>query len=129
MRRALIGVVVVALTAGGFGLGYVVGTRADRTEVPDVLRLGTQDGGQTAARREFADAGLRLGRVGWKVCASDENGLVVQQNPPAGTVVPKGSTVNIAIGGAGIGILSYDPEPCLPGEQQPAGQPTPSVGQ
>jgi hypothetical protein len=45
VRRALIGLVVVALTAGGFGLGYVVGTRADRTEVPDVLGLGTQNGG------------------------------------------------------------------------------------
>jgi hypothetical protein len=33
---------------------------------------------------------------GW--CASDENGLVVHQNPPAGTVVPTGATVNIANG-------------------------------
>ena len=110
MRRLLIALIVVALAAGGFGLGYIVGTRADRTEVPDVVGLGTQNGGQAAARREFAAAGLRLGRVGRKVCASDEDGLVVQQNPPAGTIVSKGSTVNVAIGDDGthiIGIVRY----------------------
>lgn len=125
MRRLLVGLVVVALAAGGFGLGYIVGTRAGRTEVPDVLGLGTQNGGQAAARREFAAAGLRLGRVGRMLCASDENGLVVQQNPPAGTIVSKGSTVNVAIGNDGTHIIGIfgTPEPCLPGVQQPAGQP------
>jgi len=61
------------------------------------------------------------------VCASDEKGLVVQQNPRAGTIVSKGSTVNVAIGDDGthiIGIFGMGmPEPCLPGVQQPAGQP------
>ncbi|HEY3024091.1 MAG TPA: hypothetical protein VGK11_10720 [Actinomycetota bacterium] len=45
MRRAFIGV-VVALTGGGFGLGYVVGTRADRIEVPGVLGLGRRMAGR-----------------------------------------------------------------------------------
>lgn len=123
VRRALIGLVVLALIAGGFGLGYVVGTHADDRLVPNLLGLGTEDGGQAAARRELATVGLRVGKVGWMVCASDETGLVVHQNPPAGTVVPRGATVNIAIGGAGIGLFSRDPEPCLPAEQLRAGQP------
>jgi hypothetical protein len=59
------------------------------------------------------------------VCASDEKGLVVQQNPRAGTIVSKGSTVNVAIGDDGTRILFTfgTPEPCLPGVQLPAGQP------
>ena len=51
-------------------------------------------------------------------CTPDENGLVVFQNPPAGTIVPKGATVNIAIGSESRLLF---PEPCPPGEQQPAG--------
>ena len=109
--------------SGAFGAGYVVGTHADDRRVPNLLGLGTEDGGQAAARRELATVGLRVGMVGWMRCASDENGLVVHQNPPAGTIVPKGATVNIAIGDDGthlIGIFG-SVEPCLPGEQQPAG--------
>jgi hypothetical protein len=37
-------------------------------------------------------------------------------------VVPRGATVNISIGGVGIGIFRGEPEQCLPGKQQPAGQ-------
>jgi beta-lactam-binding protein with PASTA domain len=119
--------VVVVLIAGGFAVGYGVGSHADDRRVPDLLGLGTEDGGQAAARRELAAVGLRVGKVGWMFCAPDENGLVVHQNPPAGTVVPRGATVNIAIGDAGTHMLGVGmfgpPEPCLPGEQQPAGQP------
>lgn len=39
------------------------------------------------------------------VCASDENGVVVDQTPPAGAVVPKGATVNIAIGDDGTHLI------------------------
>jgi beta-lactam-binding protein with PASTA domain len=123
VRRALLGVGVLALIAGGFGLGYVVGTHTNDRRVPNLLGLGAGDGGQAAARRELAPVGLRLGQVRWKSCASDERGLVVQQNPSAGTVVPRGATVNISIGGAGIGIFRGEPKQCLPGKQQPAGQP------
>ncbi len=123
MHRALVGLVVLAVIVGGFGLGYVVGTHADDRRVPNLLGLGTKDGGQAAARRELAAVGLRVGKVGRMTCAPDENGLVVQQNPLAGAVVPEGATVNITIGGAGIGLFTGDPKPCLPGEQQPAGQP------
>lgn len=122
-RRGVVVVVAVVLVSGAFGAGYVVGTHADDRRVPNLLGLGTEDGGQAAARRELATVGLRVGMVGWMRCASDENGLVVHQNPPAGTIVPKGATVNIAIGDDGthlIGIFG-SVEPCLPGEQQPAG--------
>jgi len=112
--------VVVALIAGGFGGGYYVGTHADDRRVPNLLGLGTENGGQAAARHELAGHGLRVGKVGWIVCTSDENGLVVFQNPPAGTIVPKGATINIAIGSHGSRLFGI-PEPCLPGEQQPAG--------
>jgi beta-lactam-binding protein with PASTA domain len=117
--------VVVALIAGGFTVGYYVGSHADDRRVPKLLGLGTEDGGQAAARRELAAVGLRVGKVGRMLCAPDENGLVVQQNPVAGAVVPKGATVNIAIGDDGTHLtgIFVAPEPCLPGEQQPAGQP------
>lgn len=123
MRRAIIGLLVLALIAGGFGLGYVSGRAADDRRVPNLLGLGTEDRGQAAARRDVAAVGLRVGKVGWMACASDERGLVVYQNPSAGTIVPKGATVNIAIGGAGIGLFSRDQQPCLPGEQEQTGQP------
>ncbi len=123
VRRAVLALAVLALIAGGFGLGYLVGTHANDTRVPNLLGLGTRDGGQAAARRELAPVGLRLGQVRWKACASDEGGLVVEQNPSAGTVLPRGATVNIAIGGTGIGIFAGGPPQCLPGKQQPAGQP------
>lgn len=109
---------VVALIAGSFGAGYYFGTHADDRRVPNLLGLGTENGGQAAARHELAGHGLRVGKVGLMVCTADEMGLVVYQNPPFGTIVPKGATVNIAIGGGG----SFGtPEPCLPREQQPAG--------
>lgn len=119
--------VLMALIAGAFGTGYFVGSHADETRVPNLLGLGTGDGGQAAARRELATVGLRVGKVGWMVCASDENGLVVRQNPPAGTIVSKGATVNIAIGDDGTHLIGLfgTPDPCL-GEQQLAGQPPPS---
>ena len=115
--------VALALLAGVFGLGYIIGTHANDRRVPSLLALGAEDGGQAAARRELATVGLRVGKVGRMICASDENGLVVFQNPPAGTVVPRGATVNIAIGDDGTHVIGLfgTPEFCLPGEQQPAG--------
>lgn len=115
--------VAVALAAGGVGAEYYLGTHADDRRVPNLLGLGTENGGQAAARHELAGHGLRVGKVGRLICASDENGRVVLQNPPAGTVVPKGATVNIAIGDDGTHIIGLfgTPEPCLPREQQPAG--------
>ena len=124
MRRGLTYLVALALIAGVFGLGYIVGTHANESRVPTLTGLGTEDGGQAAALRELASVGLRVGKVGVKLCASDENGLVVDQKPQAGTVVPMGATVNIVIGDDGtrlIGIFGT-PEPCLPGTQQPAGR-------
>ena len=123
VRRAWLALAVLALIAGVFGLGYLVGTHANDTRVPNLLGLGTRDGGQAAARRELAPVALRLGQVRWKACASDERGLVVEQNPSAGTVLPRDATVNIVIGGTGIGIFAGGPPQCLPGKQQPAGQP------
>jgi beta-lactam-binding protein with PASTA domain len=124
VRRLLLALVVVALIAGGFGGGYYVGTHADDSRVPDLLGLGTENGGQAAARHELAGPGLRIGKVGWMVCTPDEKGLVVQQSPPAGTVVPKGTTANIAIGDDGTHLIGLFPrgsvKSCLPGTQQPA---------
>jgi beta-lactam-binding protein with PASTA domain len=123
----MLAIVGVVLIAGAFGIGYYVGSHAEDRPVPNLLGLGTEDGGQAASRHELAGHGLRLGKVGRILCAPDDNGLVVQQSPPAGTVVPKGATVNIAIGDDGTHIIggfgTPDLEPCLPGEQQPAGQP------
>ena len=116
--------VVVALIAGGLGAGYYFGTHADDRRVPNLLGLGTEDGGQAAARHQLAGHGLRVGTVGRLICASDENGLVVQQSPPAGTVVPKGATVNIAMGDDGTHLIGLFPrgsvKSCLPGTQKPA---------
>ncbi len=123
MHRVLMGFLVAVLLTGTFVAGFVVGRHADDRRVPSLLGLGTNDGGQAAARRELAAVGLRIGRVTWVTCASDETGLVVTQNPPSGTVVPQGATVNVGIGGPGVGLFSNDPEPCLPGRQHPAGQP------
>ena len=125
VRRAMLPLVVTALIAGAFGIGYLVGSHADERRVPDLLGLGTDDGGQAAARRELATVGLRVGKVGRMMCASDENGLVVHQNPPAGALVPKGATVNIAIGDDGTHVIGLfgTLDPCLPGEQRPTGQP------
>jgi beta-lactam-binding protein with PASTA domain len=116
VRRVLVALVVVALIAGAFGSGYY-GSRADDRRVPNLLGSGTESGGQAAARHALAAHGLRLGRVGWMVCTSDELGLVVRQNPPAGTVVPEGAKVNVAIGRSRL--IFGGPEPCLPGKQQP----------
>ena len=120
--------VVFAVIAGAFGAGYYVGNHANDRHVPNLLGLGTADGGQAAARHELAGHGLRLGKVGRLICTPDENGLVVRQNPPAGAVVPKGATVNIAIGDDGTHLIGLfgTPNPCLPGEQRPAGQLPPS---
>lgn len=124
IRRALVVLVAVVLVAGAFGLGYVVGSRSDRTRVPNLLALGTQDGGQAAASRELHQTGLRVGRVRWQLCAQDELGLVVGQAPSPGAVVPTGSAVNIVIGDDGTRIIGLFPDPlppCLPGVQLPAG--------
>jgi beta-lactam-binding protein with PASTA domain len=125
VRRVILALIVVALIAGGFGAGYYVGNRAEDRRVPNLLGLGTENGGQAAALHELAGHGLRMGKVGWMVCTPDENGLVVQQSPPAGTVVPKGATVNIAIGDDGTHLIGLFPrgsvKSCLPGTQQPAG--------
>jgi beta-lactam-binding protein with PASTA domain len=118
MRRSLVGVVAIVLLVGVFSAGYAVGRRADHTSVPNLVGLGSEGGGQAAARRELATAGLRLGKVGWKVCSSDEVGLVVEQVPPAETVVPDGTTVDVLIGGPGM--LTGAAGPCLPGKQHPA---------
>jgi hypothetical protein len=123
VRRTMTGLVIVGLVAGAFGLGYIVGTHANDRPVPNLLGLGTEDGGQAAARRELATVGLRVGKVTWMACAPDERGLVVHQNPQSGFTVPEGATVNISIGGAGVGLFSNEHAPCLPGEQTPAGQP------
>jgi hypothetical protein len=125
VRRAIFALVGVVLIAGAFGIGYYVGSHAEDRHVPNLLGLGTEDGGQAAARRELATVGLRVGKAGRMLCTSDENGLVVQQSPPAGTVVPKGATVNIAIGDDGTHLIGLFPsgsvKSCLPGTQQPAG--------
>ncbi|MGA9160497.1 MAG: PASTA domain-containing protein [Actinomycetota bacterium] len=125
MRRALLAIVGVVLIAGAFGIGYYARSHAEDRHVPNLLGLGTEDGGQAAARHELATVGLRVGKVGRMVCASDENGVVVQQSPPAGTVVPKGATVNIAIGDDGTHLIGLFPrgsvKSCLPDTQQPAG--------
>ena len=121
----MLALVSAVLIAGAFGIGYYVGSHADEKHVPNLLGLGTEVGGQAAARRELATVDLRVGKVGRLVCASDENGLVVQQSPPAGTVVPKGATVSIAIGDNGTHLIGLFPrgsvKSCLPGTQQPAG--------
>jgi hypothetical protein len=125
VRRAMLALVGVALIAGAFWIGYYVGSHAEDRHVPNLLGLGTEDRGQAAARQELATVGLRVGKVGWMVCASDENGLVVQQSPPVETVVPKGATVNIAIGDDGTHLIGLFPrgsvKSCLRGTQQPAG--------
>ena len=84
MRRGLTYLVALALIAGVFGLGYIVGTHAYESRVPNLTGLGTEDGRQAAALRELASVGLRVGKVRVKLCASDENGLVVDQKPQAG---------------------------------------------
>ena len=112
----------------GFGLGYVAGKHSDDTRVPNLLGLGTQNGGQAAASELLAAAGLRVGKVVKRLCAPDENGLVVGQSMPAGTTVPKNSTVNISIGEDPthlIGIfVDHSADSCLRGQQDPAGQPS-----
>ncbi|HEX6843607.1 MAG TPA: PASTA domain-containing protein [Actinomycetota bacterium] len=120
-RRVVSALIVVVLLAGAFGLGYAIGARRDRSVVPDMLGMGTEDGGQAAARRALKSDGLRLGKVSWRLCAYDEHGLIVVQNPAPGSVVPTGSTVDIQLG-SGRGALG-DPEPdqCLEGEQIPFG--------
>jgi hypothetical protein len=55
---------VVALIAGSFGAGYCFGTHADDRRVPNLLGLGTENGGQAAARHELAGHGLRVGKLG-----------------------------------------------------------------
>ena len=130
MRRVIVALAAVVVLIGTFGLGYVVGTRADRAVVPSMVGLGAQGGGQAAARAKLAQAGLRLGKVQRMLCASDENGLVVRQSLPAGTSVARGSTINITIGDDGthlIGLFVRDPhQPCVPGKQEPAGAVLPS---
>lgn len=118
LRRVVIGLVGAAIVAGAFGAGYVAGTRADHSVVPNLLGLGADGGGQAAARRELGAAGLRVGKVMWKACAYDERGLVVVQIPPAGTIIPDGSTVDVAIGSVPMG-LEGEPDQCLPGQQTP----------
>jgi hypothetical protein len=126
MRRWLGGIVIVGLLVS-FCLGYLAGKHSDDARVPNLLGLGTQHGGQAAAREALAAAGLRVGKVVKRLCAPDENGLVVSQSMPAGTAVPKNSTVNISIGEDPTHLISIfvdqSPDPCLPGEQEPAGQP------
>lgn len=77
MRRAFIGV-VVALTWFGFGLGYVVVTRADRIEVPDVLGLGSRMAGRQPPSvgqyvKEWEGTFLREGTAGRVATGANSN--------------------------------------------------------
>lgn len=120
-RRIVSAFVVLGLTAGAFGVGYAIGAHRDRSVVPDMLGMGTEDGGQAAARRALKAADLRLGKVAWRSCAFDEHGLIVLQNPAPGTPIPTGSTVDIQLGSGYSGAGNPEPEQCLPGEQTPFG--------
>ena len=117
-RAVVLGVVILGLVAGAFAVGYEVGSHAHDRRVPNLLGLGTERGGQGAARSVLNRVGLRVGKVTWGSCTADEVGLVVHQDPPGGAVTPEGSTVNISIGTTGFGVGV--PHPCLPGEQEPA---------
>jgi hypothetical protein len=63
VRRALVVVGLVIMTLSAFGLGYLTGKQADDTKVPNLLGLGTDNGGQAAARDALAEAGLRVGKL------------------------------------------------------------------
>ena len=71
MRCWLGGIVIVNLLVG-FGLGYVAGKHSDDTRVPNLLGLGTQNGGQAAASELLAAAGLRVGKVVKRLCTGRE---------------------------------------------------------
>jgi hypothetical protein len=66
-----------------------VGSHAEDRHVPNLLGLGTEDGGQAAARQELATVGLRVGKVGWIICASDENGLSFSRARQSGPSSPR----------------------------------------
>ena len=123
LRLGLIVLVAVLILGGVFVTGYVVGKRADQATVPNLIGLGTDGGGQAVARRTLEPYGLRLGRVYFLRCAADEAGVIVKQVPSAGTVVPTGATVDIAVGTIGGSITPGGGQAtqCLPGIQQPAG--------
>lgn len=121
-RVAVLAGVVIGLLAGAFGIGYVVGSHAHDTRVPDLLGMGTDRGGQGEARTALNQVGLRVGKVSWRICTADEFGLVVHHDPPGGAVTPQGSTVNISIGTDERTIFGT-PDPCLPGQQVPANHP------
>jgi beta-lactam-binding protein with PASTA domain len=61
--------------------------------VPNVLR-----GNLEQSRRLLADQGLEVGRVISEPSTAAGPGLVIRQDPPAGTRVPRGTSVDIWVG-------------------------------
>ena len=85
-----------------------------QVEVPDVLDLSEAD-----ARTALTGAGFRVRRVREEVQTPDEDGVVVDQDPPAGEERREGSRVTIFVGRF---TPDLDPEP------EPTATPTPDPG-
>jgi hypothetical protein len=104
MRRTVVALLVLtAVAAGSFGLGYLLGHRAAsprpsavRTPslravlVPKVLHLSMSDAVQTVM-----NADLAVGKV--KIRTGGEPGTIVAQFPPSGTSAAPGSPVNLFV--------------------------------
>jgi serine/threonine-protein kinase len=85
-----------------------------RVEVPDVL-----DKTEAEARAALEDAGFTVRRVREDVQTADEDGVVIDQDPPAGEERRKGTRVTIFVG-------RFAPDP-IPGPE-PSPEPTPDAG-
>jgi serine/threonine-protein kinase len=77
----------------GSEVRLVVAKAIPQAEVPDLVGM-TEDEAFSA----LVDAGLKVRTVDQEVASSDQDGTVVDQQPPAGRKVRKGSRVTIAVG-------------------------------
>jgi serine/threonine-protein kinase len=101
----------------GSSVTLTVAKAPPRVEVPDVL-----DKTEAEARASLQRAGFNVRRVREEVDTPDEDGVVIDQDPPAGEERRKGSRVTIFVGRF---TPPLNPEP----DTTPTPTPTPTVTQ
>jgi beta-lactam-binding protein with PASTA domain len=73
---------------------YGPGNNDETAIVPDLTGMTTDD-----AVVALKEAGLELGNISYVISSDDEKGVVERQDPPAGSSLVPGSSVDITING------------------------------
>jgi len=81
-------------------IGLDISAGQEKTEVPSVVRLPTR-----RAQAAIENAGLRVGEVEMIVSLRVPEGEVVSTNPASGTIVNKGTAVNLTVSMGAQGLV------------------------